>query len=211
MGPTLFVGVVTVLFSLAALVIIFSTICLIRGGVLYIGSPRAVVRAMLSMADIKAGDKIFDLGCGDGRLLIPSVRQFKALATGIDISWMLLAVAWLKSRIWRTPVRLIHRNILDTDFSEADVVFLYLMPEIIHKLREPLKKLKPGCRIICHDFGLEGWAADLEMDVQCWLKHTRVFRYIVGAPAPVVVADSPSAQRPRSRSFWPDSRMTSFY
>ena len=64
---------------------------------------------------------------------------------------------------------------------------------------------------ICHDFGLEGWAADLEMDVQCWLKHTRVFRYIVGAPAPVVVADSPSAQRPRSRSFWPDSRMTSFY
>jgi SAM-dependent methyltransferase len=211
MSPTLFFGVVTILFSLAAIVIVFSTLCLIRGGVLYIGSPSAVVRAMLAMADIKAGEKVFDLGCGDGRLLIPSVRKFKALATGIDISRVLLGLAWLRGRIWRTPVRLIHKNVLDADFSEANVVFIYLMPEILQKLQEPLKKLKPGCRIICHDFGLEGWSADLEMDVKCWLKQTRVFRYIVGAPAPVAVAGIPNAPQQRSRSHWPDSKMTSFY
>ncbi|MFH1985377.1 MAG: methyltransferase domain-containing protein [Pseudomonadota bacterium] len=212
MGPDLFVAIITVVFSLAALLLVFSTICLIRGGVLYLGSPRAVVRAMLTMAAIQPGEKVYDLGCGDGRLLIPAVQKFRAIATGIDLSSALLALAWLRCRLWRTPVRLIRKNLLSVDISEADVVFLYLMPEIIEKLQERLKRLKPGSRVICHQFGLAGWTIDLETDVHCWIESTRLIRYLVGAPlcdVPILPIPSPPPQDNRSR--WPDSKITSFY
>ena len=195
MSPTVFFSAITLLFALAALYIVFSTICLIRGGVLYLGTPRGVVKAMLAVAEIQPGEKVYDLGCGDGRLLVPSVRQFKAVATGIDISGYLLAMARLRSRLWRAPIRLIRQNLLATDFSEADVVFLYLMPEILEKLQVNLKRLKPGSRIICHEFGLIGWATDLEMDVHCWCRDTRLLRYRVMAPLaqiPILKAIPPS-------------------
>lgn len=212
MSPDLFVVVVSTVCTIAAVLIVFSTICLMRGGVLYLGSPRGVVKAMLAMADIQPGEKVFDLGCGDGRLLIPAVRTFKAVATGIDISRTLLALAWLRSRLWRTPVRLIRQNLLESDFFEADVVFLYLMPEIIEKLREPLTRLKPGCRVICHEFGISGWAIDGEREIHSWLEHTRLIRYIAGAAHTFIpLPPDPRLTSTANRSRWPESKATSFY
>lgn len=212
MDSVVFFSIIAVLFSAASLFIIFSTICLMRGGVLYLGSPSAVVKAMLVMADIQPGEKVYDLGCGDGRLLVPAVRKFRALATGVDLSGFLLALAWLRARLWHTPVRLIRQNLLSVDISDADVVFLYLMPEIIEKLQERLKQLKPGTRIVCHQFGLAGWSSDIEMDVHCWIEDTQLLRYRVGAPGiPRPILPALAAPYQDNRSRWPGSKITGLY
>jgi hypothetical protein len=109
-------------------------------------------------------------------------------------------------------VRLIRQNLLESDFFDADVVFLYLMPEMMEKLQGPLKRLKPGCRIICHEFGINGWTIDGETEVTSWLEHTRLIRYIAGTATRFIpLPPDPRCISTANRSRWPESKATSFY
>ena len=202
MTAQIFTVVVSTVFSMAACAILVSTYSLFRGGSIYIGSPGRVVQAMVRMADIQPGEKVYDLGCGDARLLISAQRQCRATGIGIDISGTLLATAWLRSKLWRSPLKLIKGNIIDVDFSDADVVFCYLMPELLGRVDHKLRALKPGTRIISHQFELVGWQPVSEMVVAShpFLKVLREYR--VGLPMIRTDAVAINEDPIRSRIRW---------
>jgi predicted RNA methylase len=126
----------------------------------YVSSPTRVVDRMLELANIKPGETLYDLGCGDGRILIAAAEKYKAKAVGVEISAKLVAEA--TSNIHKEGLddqaRVIQGDVLSTDLSSADVVTMYLATALNEKLRPRLEKyLKPGTRVISHDYAVPGW------------------------------------------------------
>ncbi len=126
----------------------------------YVVSPQEIVDRMLELADLKPGEKLYDLGSGDGRILITAVVRFKAKAVGVEISDDL--VNSTNTRIRRlgldNDAQVIHGNFLDVDLSPADVVTLYLATDANEMLRPNLEKyLKKGARVVSHEYTIPGW------------------------------------------------------
>src|SRR5713226_7471893 len=126
----------------------------------YVASPPRVVDRMLELANIKPGETLYDLGCGDGRILIAAAEKYKAKAVGVEISPKLVAAA--TARIGREGLdgqaRVIQGDLLDVDLTGADVVTIYLATSGNEKLRPRLEKyLKPGARVVSHDYAVPGW------------------------------------------------------
>src|SRR5580658_4200238 len=126
----------------------------------YVASPTRVVDRMLEMATIKPGETVYDLGCGDGRILITAVERYKARAVGVEISPKLVAKA--TSAIDRAGVagqaRVMQGDLLEVDLTGADVVTIYLATQLNERLRPRLEKyLKPGARVVSHDYAVPGW------------------------------------------------------
>jgi len=130
----------------------------------YVVSPQEIVERMLELADLRPGEKLYDLGSGDGRILITAVTRFKAKAVGVEISDDL--VNSTNARIRRlgldNDAQVIHGNFLDVDLSPADVVTLYLATDANEMLRPNLEKyLKRGSRVVSHDYAVTGWKPKL--------------------------------------------------
>src|ERR1700683_4376885 len=130
----------------------------------YVVSPQEIVDRMRELADLRPGERLYDLGSGDGRILITAVVRFKAKAVGVEISDDL--VASTNDRIHRlgldNDARVIHGNFLDTDLSPADVVTLYLATDANEMLRPNLEKyLRNGARVVSHDYKVPGWKPQL--------------------------------------------------
>jgi protein-L-isoaspartate O-methyltransferase len=130
----------------------------------YVVSPQEIVERMLELADLKPGEKLYDLGSGDGRILITAVTRFKAKAVGVEISDDL--VNSTNARIRRlgldNDAQVIHGNFLDVDLTPADVVTLYLATDANEMLRPNLEKfLKRGSRVVSHDYAVTGWKPKL--------------------------------------------------
>jgi SAM-dependent methyltransferase len=126
-------------------------------------SPEDVVEKMLSAAHLKPGEMVYDLGCGEGRIVIMAARKFKANAVGVELSPRLfkLASARVKSLGLDDRVKIIHANLLNVDLKPADVVTIYLSTESNELLRPNLERdLKPGSRVVSHDFEIRGWKAN---------------------------------------------------
>jgi precorrin-6B methylase 2 len=126
----------------------------------YVVSPQEIVDRMLELADLKPGEKLYDLGSGDGRILITAVVRFKAKAVGVEISDDL--VNSTNTRIRRlgldNDAQVIHGNFLDVDLSSADVVTLYLATDANEMLRPNLEKyLRKGARVVSHEYTMPGW------------------------------------------------------
>ncbi len=126
----------------------------------YVVSPQQIVDRMLELADVKAGETLYDLGSGDGRVLITAVQRFRAKAVGIEISDAL--VKSTNERIQRlglqNEAKVIHGDLLEVDLSPADVVTIYLATDSNEILRPNLEKyLKPGARVVSHDYVVPGW------------------------------------------------------
>ncbi len=123
----------------------------------YVPTDQALVQAMLKLAEVRKGDKLYDLGCGDGRIVIAAARSFGAQGTGIDIDPQRIAEAKenAKAAGVEHKVRFLQQDLLRADFSDADVVSLYLLRSVNLKLRPELwRQLKPGTRIVSHDFDM---------------------------------------------------------
>lgn len=126
----------------------------------YIPTPQDAVEAMLDLAKVSANDILYDLGSGDGRAVITAVKQFGARGIGIDIDPKRIQEANENARKAGVENRVEFRqqNLFDTDFSEATVVILYLLPHLNLRLRPKLlRQLKPGTRIVSHDFDMGEW------------------------------------------------------
>ncbi len=126
----------------------------------YVSSPARVIERMLELAHIKPGEKVYDLGAGDGRVLIAAVEKYKARAVGVEISPKLVAEA--STNIQEAGVvdqaRVVQGDVMDADLNGADVVFLYLATSLNEKLRPRFERfLKPGARVISHDYAVPGW------------------------------------------------------
>lgn len=148
----------------------------------YVASPSRVVDMMLDMAKVKQGDVLFDLGSGDGRILIAAAER-KAQATGIEINpkLVLAATEEIARAGLSNQAKVIQGDVLQTDFSAANVVTIYMDTASNAKLRPQLEKyLKPGSRVVSHDYEIPGWKATRVEKTDERQPHT-IYLYEVGA------------------------------
>jgi len=126
----------------------------------YVPTPQEVVDEMLKLAQVKKGDVVYDLGCGDGRIVITAAKRFGARGVGVeyDAKVAKLAIDNVKKEKLEGAVTILHEDAFKVDVSPATVVTLFLLPESNLKLRPILQaKLKPGARIVAHNFDLGDW------------------------------------------------------
>src|SRR5688500_10251608 len=129
----------------------------------YLPSTQVAVDEMLRLADVRPDDVVVDLGSGDGRIVIAAAKLFGARGFGVDIDEKLVAQANENARAAGVAERVCfhHRDIFATDIREASVVTLYLLSSLVNRLRPKLlAELKPGTRIVAHDYGIGGWKPD---------------------------------------------------
>lgn len=125
----------------------------------FVPTPPEVVDAMLAIAEVTKKDVIYDLGSGDGRIVIAAAKKYGARGVGIDINAELVAKAKAAAIAEGVAdkVSFIEGDLFEQDLSKATVVTLYLLPAINLKLRPTLLKLKPGTRIVSHAFDMGDW------------------------------------------------------
>jgi SAM-dependent methyltransferase len=126
--------------------------------VIYVPTPHEVVDKMLEMADVRKGEIVYDLGCGDGRIPVAAAKKFGVKAWGFDINPVRVkeSLETVEKNNVGNLVTIKKQDIFELDLSKADVITLYLLPQLNVKLIPQLEKLKPGCRIVSHDFNMEG-------------------------------------------------------
>lgn len=137
-----------------------------REGGPYVPTPNIVVDQMLAMANVGAKDYVIDLGSGDGIIVLTAAHKLKASGYGVDIDEELIRLSNQRAKSLGIDgrVRFEAKDIFKTDVSKASVVTLYLLPEFMRKLRAKLYgELKPGTRIVSHDYHFDEWMHDSEI------------------------------------------------
>jgi len=129
----------------------------------FVPTPLAVIDQMLELAKVKKTDMVYDLGSGDGRIVIRAAQKYGVKAVGIEMDQLLLAKA-RKDAQAAGVTRLVEfraEDALKADISRATVITLYMLPWFNEAMKPSFKKyLKPGTRIVAHDFAIEGWEPD---------------------------------------------------
>ncbi len=130
--------------------------------VVYVPTPHDVVAKMLEMAEVKKDDLLYDLGCGDGRIVVAAAKKYGCRAVGYDINPKRVQEAKKKVRENGVGelVKIEEADIFTLDLSQANVITLYLLPKLNVRLIPQLSKLKPGSRIVSHDFDMKGIRPD---------------------------------------------------
>jgi len=134
----------------------------------YVPTPQAVVDRMLELAQVKPGETVVDLGSGDGRIMIDAASKFGAHGFGVEIDPRLVqrSIEAAQRAGVSDRVKFLQQDLFQTDFHEANVLTLYLLPDVNLALRPKiLKELKPGSRVVSHDFGMGDWRPDAQETV----------------------------------------------
>lgn len=130
--------------------------------VVFVPTPDEVVDAMLEMAAVGPKDVVYDLGCGDGRLVVSAALKGARRAIGVDIDPERVkeSRARVKAAGVEDRVKIVEGDLFEMNFADATVVTLYLLPSLNLRLRPKLLALKPGTRIVSHDFDMGDWTPD---------------------------------------------------
>jgi SAM-dependent methyltransferase len=152
------------------------------GQLLTVPTPQQAVDRMVELARLQPGEKVYDLGCGDGRIVIAAALRSPVQAVGVDIDPA--QVAKSRANVERAGVgdrvTIVEGDIYKTDFSDADVVFLYLQPDLLRGLIPQLRRMKRGSRIVTFDFGIDGAKPALvERGAFGERLHATIYRYDV--------------------------------
>lgn len=135
--------------------------------VIYVPTPQELVEDMLRLADVKQGDVLYDLGSGDGRIPVTAAKKYGVRAVGIDIDPERIREAHANAKK-HGVARLVtfrRQDLFKADFREATVVTLYLLPELNLRLRpQLLKQLRPGTRVVSHQFDMGDWRPDKTLE-----------------------------------------------
>jgi len=146
---------------LVGVVLVGAVACSYPGAdVPYVQTPHEVVAEMLRLASVGRDDVVYDLGSGDGRLVIAAARDFGARGAGVEIDPKLVTLSTENARRAGVADRVTFRegNLFEMDLAPATVVTLYLSPELNQRLRPKLlRELRPGARIVSHDYGMGDW------------------------------------------------------
>ena len=126
--------------------------------VIFVPTPQAAVEKMLELAEVKKGDVVYDLGCGDGRIVVTAAKKFGAKGIGIDIDPQRIAESKenVRTNGVEKLVTIKNADIFEEDFRDANVITLYLLPSLNVKLIPQFDKLKPGTRIVSYQFNMDG-------------------------------------------------------
>jgi tRNA A58 N-methylase Trm61 len=129
----------------------------------FVPTPHEVVEIMLRLADVKKDDVVYDLGCGDGRIVVAAAKKVGCKATGYDIDPVRVkeSLENVKTNKLEDLVTIEERDVFTLDLAKASVITLYLLPSLNVKLIPQLEKMKPGCRIVSHDFDMKGIKPDV--------------------------------------------------
>jgi SAM-dependent methyltransferase len=135
--------------------------------VIYVPTPQDVVDGMLDLAKVTSADVVYDLGCGDGRIVVSAAKRgAKAVGIDIDPQRIMEARANAKAAGVEGRVQFLDQDLFTADISQATVVTLYLLPSLNEKLRPKLlKDLKPGTRIVSHAFEMGDWQPEQSVEV----------------------------------------------
>jgi len=156
-------------FCLAALVVAIFASFAIAKDVPYVPTPTEVVEEMLEVANVKEGDVVYDLGCGDGRIVITAAKKHGATGVGVDIDPERIAESKENARAAGVTdkVKFVEGDLFEMDFSKATVLTLYLLPSVNLRLRDTiLEDLKPGTRVVSHAFDMGDWEPDVTRTVE---------------------------------------------
>ena len=150
----------------------------------YVGTPVPVVERMLELANLRTGETVYDLGCGDGRVLIVAAQKHRMKAVGVELSERLATstTETLKKLGLSDLASVIHGDLMDVDLSGADVVTIYLLRDSNDLLRPKLEKsLRAGARIISHDYEIRGWRPTTVERIQASKREHKIYVYTVPA------------------------------
>ena len=136
--------------------------------VVWVPTPEALVERMLKMAGVGPKDYVIDLGSGDGRTVIAAAQKFGARAMGIEYNPDMVALSTKNAEKagLGDKVKFIKADIFETDFSQATVITMYLLPALNLKLRPKILDLRPGTRVVSHAFNMEDWQPDQTVTVE---------------------------------------------
>ena len=136
--------------------------------VIYVPTREPVMDAMLRLAEVDSSDIVYDLGCGDGRIVIAAAQQFGASGVGIDLDPQRIKEAnenAVDAGV-TNKVQFIEGDLFESDFSEATVVTLYLLTELNNRLKPLLlEQLKPGTKVVSHAFSMGDWEPEKQEEV----------------------------------------------
>src|SRR5688572_16310147 len=138
-----------------------------RGDVVYVPTPQVVVDEMLRLGKVGPNDYLIDLGSGDGRIIITAAKRLGAQGFGVDLDRYLLKLSNdnAKKEGVADRARFIEQNLFETDLSKATVITSYLLPEMNRRLRPKLLGLRPGTRVVAHDYSMGEWSPEEEKTV----------------------------------------------
>ena len=175
----------------------------------YVPSPQSVVADMLRYAEVGASDFLIDLGSGDGRIVLTAAKVFGARGFGVEIKDELVKKSneAAQKEGLADRVKFMKQDLFKTDMSQATVITMYLLPDTVNLLKDKfLKELKPGTRIVSHDYPLTGWIPEkyVQMDLEdkveiSGVTTTLIYLYVV----PAKVQGKWSAQMPAAVSSQP--------
>jgi len=130
----------------------------------YYPTPETIVQKMLQLGGLKAGEKMFDLGSGDGRIVIMAAQKFHAEAVGVELDKDLCkqSLARIQKLGLEKNAHIVNGDLLKQNYSSADLVTVYLLPESIDNKVQPVldKQLKKGARVVAHDFEFKAWTPE---------------------------------------------------
>ncbi len=158
----------------------------------YLPTSHKVVEAMLTLTGVSDNDILYDLGSGDGRIAIAAAQQFGTRSVGIDIDPERIRQANENAQRAGVSdlVEFRQQDLFESDFSEATVVILYLLPHLNLRLRPELfRQLKPGTRVVSHDFDMGDWKPDRVMQIQTKEESTLYYWVIPGEESLVVLSN----------------------
>lgn len=143
-----------------------------------------VVEKMLDLAKVTARDHVCDLGCGDGRFILKAASKYGCRATGYDLDPKLVAQAQqaIRERKLETRARVIEQDIFTVDVSDVTVMMLFLLPDMNAKLIPQLQKMKPGSRIVTHEFDIPGIQPDQELKFNSTVDNSEHLLFVYTVP-----------------------------
>lgn len=134
----------------------------------FVPTPHVVIEEMLRLAKVTPQDFVMDLGSGDGRVLITAAQKFGARGIGVDLDGELVAESIESAKLAGVSdrVQFLQQDLFKTDLGEATVITMYLLPGVMARLQPRLLELKPGTRLVSHDFRLGDWKPDVTTQIR---------------------------------------------
>ena len=157
----------------------------------YASTTYEAIDEMLTLARVTSSDLLYDLGCGDGRIVVTAARKYRCRAVGFDIDPHRVAESQdnVQKNGLANLVRIEERDMFDVDLSEADVVTLYLLPILNVRLIPQFAKMKPGARIVSQDFDMAGVIPDRV--VQIYVSERQIYKSFFLWTVPLKITDRP--------------------
>jgi len=155
----IFLGLLLILTTLMMVFALLTALSLFKtGGAMFTTTHRSKIKKILESVPMHTGQVVYDLGCGDGRFLIAAAKRYRVHAIGIEINPWAYLLSRIRIGFRHANVSIRFQDFWKTDLSEADIVFCYLFPDVMERLREKLsKELKTGVKVISCNFEIPGW------------------------------------------------------